>query len=115
MLVIDSAALPLFVRVITCAALGLFKGWLLNTRLTGDSATAGALEPPVPVKLALCGLPLALSATETAPVRTPAAVGLKVTVIVQLAPAAIELPQLLVCAKSPLAVTPVRLSDAPPV
>jgi hypothetical protein len=36
-----------------------------------------------------------LSVIVTAPVRAPVAVGVKVTLIVQLAPAATELPQLL--------------------
>jgi hypothetical protein len=40
----------------------------------------------------------------TAPVRFPAAVGVKVTLIVQFAPAATLDPQVLVCAKSPEAV-----------
>ncbi len=38
---------------------------------------------------------------DTAPVRVPRWVGLKVTLIVQLFPAATELPQVLVWAKSP--------------
>jgi len=41
---------------------------------------------------------LALSETVIAPVLSPATVGVNVTLIVQLAPAATELPQLLVCA-----------------
>ena len=44
----------------------------------------------------------------TAAVRDPLAVGLKVTVIVQLAPPAMLVPQLLICEKS-LALLPVRL------
>ena len=61
--------------------------------------TAGAV--PVPVRLTVCGLPVALSVRVTAAVRVPLAVGVKVTLIVQLAPAATELPHVLVCAKSP--------------
>jgi hypothetical protein len=49
----------------------------------------------------LCGLFEALSATVSVPVRCPAAVGVNVTAIVQLAPAATELPHVLVCEKSP--------------
>jgi hypothetical protein len=52
----------------------------------------------------LVGLFTALLVTVTAPVRAPAAVGVKVTLIVQLAPTARVVPQLFVCAKSPLAV-----------
>src|SRR5260370_354279 len=49
------------------------------------------------------------------PVRVPEAVGVKVTLMLQLAPAATELPQVLVSAKSPLAEMLVRLSEALPV
>ena len=65
--------------------------------------TAGAV--PVPLRLTLWGLPVALSARVMAAVRVPLAVGVKVTLIVQLTPAATLEPQLLVCAKS-LALAP---------
>jgi len=64
----------------------------------GTRLTAG--NPPVPVRLTVCGLPLALSVTVSAPVRVPVAVGVNVTLIVQLAPAATLDPQLLVWEKS---------------
>jgi len=60
---------------------------------------------PVPVRLTVCGLLLALSVMVTVPVRDPAAVGVKVTVNVQLAPAATLEVQVFVeagIAKSPL-------------
>ena len=60
---------------------------------------------PVPVRLAVWGLPAALSATLSVPLRVPVAVGVKVTLTVQLALAArVEglKGQLLVWAKSPL-------------
>jgi len=47
------------------------------------------------------GLLLALSATVSAALRAPVAVGLKVTLIVQFPPAATLDPQVLVCPKSP--------------
>ena len=53
---------------------------------------------PVPVSEMVVGLLVALLVMVTAPVRVPVAVGVKVTFTVQLAPAAMELPQLLVCA-----------------
>jgi hypothetical protein len=56
---------------------------------------------PVPERLTACGLPLALSVMLTDPLREPEAEGVKVTLIVQSAPAATELPHVLVCAKSP--------------
>jgi len=61
---------------------------------------------PVPERLTVCGLPLALSVMLTEAVRLPLAEGLNVTLIVQLLPAATELPQVLVWAKS-LALVPV--------
>ena len=51
---------------------------------------------PVPVRATFCGLPLALSLLLNAAVRVPEAVGLKVTLKVQLAWAASELPQVCV-------------------
>ena len=58
---------------------------------------------PVPVTLVVWGLLLALSVTLRVAVRVPAAVGVKVTLIVQLPPAGTLAPQVLVgIAKSPL-------------
>jgi len=60
---------------------------------------------PTPVKEVVCGLPAALSVTFNVPVRVPGIVGVKVTLIVQLAPAARvagETGQLFVWAKSPV-------------
>ena len=65
---------------------------------------AGAV--PLPDKLTACGLPLAVSLMLTEAVSLPPAVGVNVTLIVQLAPAASELPQVLVWAKA-LALAPV--------
>jgi hypothetical protein len=56
-----------------------------------------------------------VSLTLSVPLRAPVAVGVKVTVIVQLAPAANVLPQLLVWAKSPLAATLLIVRGAFPV
>ena len=61
---------------------------------------------PVPERPTAWGLPLALSATLSEPTRLPLAVGVKVTLIVHLPPAATPLPQLFVWAKS-LAFEPV--------
>jgi len=70
---------------------------------------------PVPVSDTLWGLPDALSATPTEPDRVPAAAGVKVTLMVQLAPGARELPQVFVSAKSPVVVIPEIVSGAFPV
>jgi len=71
----------------------------------GETPASGVpTAAPVPAKLAACGLPVALSETDKVPVLVPDAVGLNLTLIVQFALAARELPQLLVCEKSPFAV-----------
>ena len=62
----------------------------------GERPTAGPdvlVEPPVPLNGIVWGVFGALSLRVTAPVRVPVAVGAKFTLIVQLAPAATELPQ----------------------
>ena len=56
---------------------------------------------PVPERLTDWGLPAALSVMVRAATRPPPAPGVNVTLMVQLDPAATELPQLLVWAKSP--------------
>src|SRR5581483_4069734 len=81
-------------------------------------ATGDSLESPVPIKLRFywpvpvrltnCGLPPPLSAIETEALRAPIAVGVKVTVIVQLPPPTTLVPQVLVCMKSP-GLVPVRV------
>src|SRR2546425_6707724 len=94
----------------------------LTSMLFWTCTNAGPEPPaasPVPVRLAACGLPLALSVMSRAAVRVPLAVGVNVTLIVHWAPAATEVPQLLVCPKSPLLVpvtaTLLMLSVAVPV
>ena len=70
---------------------------------------------PVPLRATVWGLGTTLSAMLTAPVRVPPAVGLKVTEIVQLAPALRLLAQVFVWEKSPLTVIPEIVSVALPV
>jgi hypothetical protein len=94
-----SAALPWLVRVTGCTALIVPKVWLPKFRLVGVRLADGAL--PVPLRFTVWGLPAALSAMLSTAVRAPRAAGVKVTVIVQLPPAATELPHVLVTAKSP--------------
>src|SRR5579862_3303457 len=62
---------------------------------------ARGYQAPVPLTPTCCGLPAALSVTLTVALRAPVVVGLNVTLMVQLAPAASELAQVLACAKSP--------------
>jgi hypothetical protein len=72
---------------------------LAKTSEEGDMLATGAgATVPVPVKLTLCGLAEVLSLTLNVPDRVPEDVGLKVTLMVQFAPAAIEEPQLSVSA-----------------
>ena len=85
-------------RVMAWAALVVPTVCEAKVRLVGLSAAEGPTVVPVPVRLAVCGLPAALSVTVTVPVRVPAAVGVNVTLMMQLALAAMELPQVLVCA-----------------
>jgi hypothetical protein len=62
---------------------------------------------PIPVKLIDCGLAPPLSVIATVPVRVLIAFGWKVTLTVQLAPTAIELPQVFVSLKSDVSVPPI--------
>ena len=56
------------------------------------------LLTPLPVRATDCGLSLALSLMVTAALMSPVDVGLKVRLIVQLAPALSEVPQVVVSA-----------------
>jgi len=94
MLVMLRAAAPELVSVTVFAALVVFTKWLPKAKLVGDKLTAGVA--PVPERLTACGLPLALSVTVMVPGWLPMAVGVKVTLMEQLAPAATEAPQVLV-------------------
>jgi hypothetical protein len=57
---------------------------------------------PVPDRGTICGLVIALCVRISCPVLVPATVGVNVTVIVQVAPAASVVPHPLARAKSPL-------------
>ena len=82
-------------NVTVWAGLVVPTSWLANVRLAGDRPAAGAI--PLPFRAAVCGLPLALSVTDRVPLRVPVAVGVKLTLILQLVPAFKLEPQLLVC------------------
>ncbi len=92
--------------------------WLAKVRDDGDRADdppppeEGTPEPARPTA---CGVPLALSETRSWPVKVPVMVGLKVTLMLQGAPAARDDPQLLEAAKLLLAATPEILSAVLPV
>jgi hypothetical protein len=70
--------------------------WEANVRLEGETVNAGVLFAPVPESDTFCGLFEAESVKVKVPVRVPAAVGVKITLTVQLEPAARLVPQLLV-------------------
>lgn len=119
-LVMVSAAVPLLVRVIVWAPLVVPTFWLPKFTLLGLSVTAGAgAVVAVPESATVCGLPGASSLMLMLAVRVPAAVGVKVTLIVQLPEAATVAPQVVVRAKSPalvpLTATPLMLRVALPV
>ena len=87
---------PVLVSVTVCVAVEPISV-AGKVRLDGDRDTAAGVRP-VPLSVTDCGLPLTLSVMETAPVALPLLCGVKVTLMVQLAPPASEAGQLLVCA-----------------
>src|ERR1700730_5922879 len=95
--VIIKVVAPTLVRVTVLAGLVVPIVTEPDFRLVGKRFAA-VLIPPSDT---CCGLPAALSVTLSAAARVPLAVGLKVTLTLQLAPAASELPQVWVCEKSP--------------
>src|SRR6267143_4925001 len=99
--VTDMDGPPGFDSVTGCEALALPSACAAKVSVLVDTVMTGAV--PVPVSETLCGLFDALSVMVSAPVRKPLAVGVKVTLTVQLELAATLAPQLLVCPKSPLA------------
>jgi hypothetical protein len=99
-LVIDNAVLRLFVRVATLGLLVVPRVRLANVSVAGDNPTATI---PVPLVLIVCGLLVALSVMVTVPVAAPTTVGVNITAIMQVFPAATELAQVLLCVKLPLA------------
>lgn len=116
-LLIVSAALPLLVRVTAFTALFAPTGWPPKGRLPAEKVAAGV--PPIPERPTFCELTELLLAMLRVPLRVPVAEGLKVALIVQLAPAANDRPQLLDWAKLlplvPVIVMPVMPSAALPV
>jgi len=100
--------------------------WELLVVPTGSDGKVGAADKltvgpvPVPLKLTVCGLPLALSVSERLPERLPVALGVNVTLIAQLLPAAtgalvLQVVPLAATAKSPVAAMLVKVKDAVPV
>jgi hypothetical protein len=89
-----SEALPVLVSATVCAPLLVPTNCPVKVSEEGDKPTTGPV--PVPVKLTVWGLFDALSAIVRAPLRVPAFVGVKVTLMVQEPVTATLLPQVLV-------------------
>jgi hypothetical protein len=113
MLVRLSATIPGLLRVTACAVPVVPTAWFGKFRLEGESV--GGDATPVPLSATAWGLLKASSVMVTLPVRLPVAVGVKVTLMVQFEPALKLLPQLLLCAKSPVTTIAVMESGALPV
>ena len=103
-----SGAVPVLVKVTFFVPLETPRSVPGKVRVVAERLTAGAI--PVPLRFTTCGLLPASSLIVKAPLRLPVAVGLKVTVSVQLPPAGTVEPQVFACKKSPLALTLKMLS-----
>ena len=122
MLLIVSGPDPVFLKVATCGVLVAPVAQEPNARLDGVRLTPGAGAAPVPVRLTDSGLLSPLSVICTAALLVPAAEGVNVTLMVQLAPIASVLGlrgQVLPWAKSdafaPCSVISVIASAAVPI
>jgi hypothetical protein len=94
-------ALPGFDSVIVWAAEVTFTVVLGKVRVLGASSACGVgTAVPVPLTVAVCGEPVALSATAIAAVNVATESGVKVTEMVQVAEAARVAPQVVDSAKS---------------
>lgn len=86
---IVNVVVPTFVNVTILAAVVVPTDTEPKLKLVGESFAV----VPFPLSETCCGLPAALSVTLRAALREPIAPGLKVTLMVQLALAANEAPQ----------------------
>jgi len=119
MLEIFKVVLPVLLSVTATGALLTVWDWLPNVTLLADTPATPAFPTPVPPRFIDCGLPMALSITNTLALRLPAALGVKVTLILQLPPGTTEPPQVLVALKSPgfvpITLMPLMVNDVLPV
>jgi hypothetical protein len=97
--VMFSTAVPLLVSVTAWAAVGVPTNWVPKATDVLPRLTLGI--PPVPLSTMMCGVPMVLSVMWIVAVRLPSALGVNVTLIVHIPPAATEVPQVLVSEKSP--------------
>lgn len=111
-LVMLRATLWTFFSVTLPAALVLPTVTVPRFSELGETVT-GAVLDELPLRLTVCGLPGALSVNVSVPFVVPVAVGENVTPTVQVAAAAMLVPQvLLATAKPAVVVMPVKLRDA---
>ncbi len=115
-----TAAVPALSKVAVPAPLVLPTGWLPKARLPGERLAAGVPPAtPTPLRLTLLRPPQPLVQMMSVAKRCPGVLGLKVRLIVQPAPGASKLPQLLDCANLlayvPENVMPISDNDALPV
>src|SRR5437868_4581768 len=117
---IVKAAVPVFVSGAVVGALVAVSGCLPKSRLVGANPTTGAV--PFPLSATVCGLPAALSPSNSVPVRAPKLVPYTTLFRSQFAPAAKvaglvgqALAPVLVAAKSPEAANELIVKAAVPV
>jgi hypothetical protein len=109
--------LPLLTTVTPCDGLVVPTG---SGGKAGDADKLTAGAAPVPIKLTICGLPLALSVSVRLPERVPAAVGVNATSITQLLLVAsgaliVQVVPLAATEKSPVATILAKLRDTVPL
>src|SRR3954469_19816337 len=107
-----AVVVPVLLTLTVCAALVEPTIVPANDRLDGPADRIGPGATPLPDSGIVLVMPDAV--TVRLPVRAPVAVGVNLTLTVQEPPAAIELPHVLVCAKSPVMATPVTGAAAVP-
>jgi uncharacterized protein YabE (DUF348 family) len=86
-----TVAVPVLLIDIACALLVLPTLRAANVREPGLTLSVWVMFSPVPVKVTVCGEPVALSAMFNVAVRVPVAAGVKVMLIWQLLPEVSEL------------------------
>jgi len=114
-----SAWFPPFLSVTVCVVADVPSGTSPKLTVNGERVAEGAELLPVPLRATDCGVPAALSATVRLAERLPVVVGVSVTLMIQLAPAATLEPQVEVCEKlaafTPLMAIAEMFSGAKPV
>ena len=73
--------------------IGHWEDWVRGRHVARQYPVKTFVVVPIPVRLTVCGLPAALSVTLSVAVLVFDVVGVKVTLMLQLAPADSELPQ----------------------